>query len=92
MQKLQRGNAPWAGLVVIVDNLDRMLRQAVSGTTRTSHDKLFVDTASQLSDLACHVIYTLPPALYTRSMAQPRGSTHRAAYAADDPGRCTDGG
>jgi hypothetical protein len=76
MQKLQRGDAPWAGLVVIVDNLDRMLRQAISGTTRTSHEKLFVDTASQLSDLACHVIYTLPPAL----LHSPHGSNLARLY------------
>lgn len=63
VQKFQDNDATCAGLVVIVDNLDRILRQFVPGTTRISHDELFVNAASQLSDLACHVIYTLPPAL-----------------------------
>ena len=56
-----------AGLVVIVDNLDRMLRQPSSGHQRNNHDQLFVDYAGQLSGLSCHVIYTIPPELVCSS-------------------------
>jgi hypothetical protein len=53
----------WAGLVIIVDNLDRVFRQQISGTTRTTHDALFVDASDFLRGVNCHVIYTAPPAL-----------------------------
>lgn len=56
-----------AGLVVIVDNLDRMLRQNWPGYNRTSHEQLFVDYAGQLSGLLCHMIYTIPPELLCSS-------------------------
>jgi len=64
------------GLVVIVDNLDRLLRRVVSGTIFTSHDELFIHSASQLSELGCHVIYTLPPAL----LHSPNGANLRHLY------------
>lgn len=56
-----------AGLVVIVDNLDRMLRHIPSGFSRNTHDQLFVDYAAQLSGLDCHIIYTIPPELLSSS-------------------------
>ncbi len=50
------------GLVVIVDNLDRVdNRPMPSG--RSQPEYLFIDRGSQLKRLNCHVVYTLPLAL-----------------------------
>jgi hypothetical protein len=50
------------GLVVIVDNLDRVDNtQKPSG--RPQPEYLFVDRGEQLSKLDCHVVYTMPLAL-----------------------------
>ena len=48
-----------AGLVVIVDNLDRIdNKPRVQG--RRQPEYLFVDRGAQLKKLRCHVVYTLP--------------------------------
>lgn len=50
------------GLVVIVDNLDRVdPRPVPSG--RSQPEYLFIDRGSQLRDLKCHLVFTLPLAL-----------------------------
>jgi hypothetical protein len=50
------------GLVVIVDNLDRVdPRPMSSGRAQTEY--LFIDRGSQLRDLKCHLVYTIPLAL-----------------------------
>jgi AAA ATPase domain len=50
------------GLVVIVDNLDRVdMRPLASG--RTQPEYLFIDRGEQLRRLNCHVVYTIPLAL-----------------------------
>jgi hypothetical protein len=51
-----------AGLVVIVDNLDRLdIRTLPSG--RSQPEYLFIDRGEQLSKLNCHVVYTIPLSL-----------------------------
>ncbi|HEY9653732.1 MAG TPA: ATP-binding protein, partial [Coleofasciculaceae cyanobacterium] len=51
-----------AGLVVIVDNLDRVdNHQKPWG--RPQQDYLFVDQGEYLTQLKCHVVYTMPLAL-----------------------------
>ncbi|NET33672.1 MAG: AAA family ATPase [Cyanothece sp. SIO1E1] len=55
----QRGQQ---GLVVIVDNLDRV-DNSVKVSERTQPEYLFVDRGEQLKQLNCHVVYTLPLAL-----------------------------
>lgn len=55
-QLLQQGKA---GLVVIVDNLDRIDNQ-VKLNDRQLAAYLFVDRGDQLKQLRCHVIYTMP--------------------------------
>ncbi|MEW6495690.1 MAG: P-loop NTPase fold protein [Cyanobacteriota bacterium] len=51
-----------AGLVVIVDNLDRLdMRILPSG--RTQPEYLFVDRGEQLRKLNCHLVYTIPLSL-----------------------------
>lgn len=50
------------GLVVIIDNLDRVdIRVLPSGRTLPEH--LFVDRGEQLRKLDCHLVYTIPLAL-----------------------------
>ncbi|NEO94020.1 MAG: AAA family ATPase [Moorea sp. SIO3G5] len=50
------------GLVVIIDNLDRVdNRSMVSG--RSQPEYLFIDRGTQLRRLNCHVVYTLPLSL-----------------------------
>lgn len=65
LQKCQK-----RGLVVIVDNLDR-----VDNTTKSSgHSQpeyLFVDRGEQLKSLNCHVVYTIPLVLaFSSSLGQ----------------------
>ncbi len=51
-----------AGLVVIVDNLDRVdIRPLASG--RSQPEYLFIDRGEQLRKLNCHVVYTIPLSL-----------------------------
>jgi hypothetical protein len=52
------------GMLVIVDNLDRILAETVPGTSRNNHDELFITTRDQLTSLDCHVIYTIPWEFY----------------------------
>jgi hypothetical protein len=47
------------GLVVIIDNLDR-LDNSVKPTGSTQPVYLFVDRGEQLNQLNCHVVYTIP--------------------------------
>ena len=50
------------GLVVIIDNLDRVdMRPMPSG--RSQPEYLFIDRGEQLRRLKCHVVYTIPLAL-----------------------------
>jgi hypothetical protein len=50
------------GLVVIVDNLDRIAQRNKSWG-RPQAEYLFVDRGADLTKLACHIIYTMPLAL-----------------------------
>jgi hypothetical protein len=50
------------GLVVIVDNLDRV-DSRIGATGRSQPEYLFIDRGTQLRRLNCHVVYTLPLAL-----------------------------
>lgn len=47
------------GLVVIVDNLDRVDNRPTA-SNRTQPEYLFVDRGDQLRQLNCHVVYTIP--------------------------------
>ncbi|OUL19527.1 KAP family P-loop domain-containing protein [Nostoc sp. RF31YmG] len=47
------------GLVVIIDNLDRVDPRAKT-TERSQPEYLFVDRGEQLRKLNCHVVYTIP--------------------------------
>jgi hypothetical protein len=85
-RRFKEKDANCAGLVVIVDNLDRLLRQLLPNTNRFSDDELFVHNASQLS---IGLSRNLHPAADTYSLAQWRptpGALWRdAVWVADDP-------
>lgn len=66
----------YGGLVVIVDNLDRIFRNPIPNTNFTSHDALFINAGDYLRSLSCNVIYTLPPAL----LYSPNGAKLAAIY------------
>jgi hypothetical protein len=51
------------GLVVIVDNLDRVDNVSKSGSSRSQPEYLFVDRGEQMKRLHCHLVYTIPLAL-----------------------------
>jgi hypothetical protein len=69
--------AEYKGLVVIMDNLDRVYRNPVPGKTDwTSHEVLFVDASDYLRNINCHVLYTIPPAL----RYSPAGAKLAALY------------
>ncbi len=48
-----------AGLVVIVDNLDRVDNK-LKLSQRSQPEYLFVDRGEQLNQLQCHIVYTIP--------------------------------
>jgi hypothetical protein len=49
------------GIVVITDNLDRIVHVVRDEDTRhSSHDEIFLDRSEQLRALRCHVVYTVP--------------------------------
>jgi AAA ATPase domain len=58
-QKLPDGKQK---LVVIVDNLDRIVPVQKSDG-KTNHDEIFIDRAEQLRSLECNIIYTVPISL-----------------------------
>lgn len=58
-QLKQRGKK---GLVVIVDNLDRVDMRTLA-TGRSQPEYLFIDRGEQLRRLRCHLVYTIPLAL-----------------------------
>ncbi|EAW34572.1 P-loop NTPase fold protein [Lyngbya sp. PCC 8106] len=47
------------GLVVIIDNLDRIMSSRTA-TGRPQPEYLFIDRGDQLNQLGCHVVYTIP--------------------------------
>lgn len=58
------------GLVVIVDNLDRLVLKDLDGG-RTSHEALFIEHGEQLRALDCHIIYTVPISMIYSVKATP---------------------
>ena len=51
------------GLVVIVDNLDRISYQKTSSSDKPLSEYIFVDKGEQLRKINCHLVYTLPLSL-----------------------------
>lgn len=51
-----------AGLVLIIDGLDKVVRRQID-KDRNTHDRLFIDRCEQLVALRAHTIYTVPISL-----------------------------
>lgn len=47
-------------LVIIVDNLDRIILRSIPDSQYNTHEQLFINRGSQLTQLQTHIIYTLP--------------------------------
>jgi len=52
-----------AGMVVIVDDLDKMVVREHAATHCTTDEYLFVNRAAQLTAFKCHVVYSMPLSL-----------------------------
>jgi hypothetical protein len=50
-------------LVIIVDNLDRLVLRDIPNSPFNTHEQLFIHQGSLLAQLFCHVVYTLPTSL-----------------------------
>jgi hypothetical protein len=50
-------------LVLIVDNLDRIVLRDIPNSQFNTHEQLFINRGSQLAQLRCHTVYTLPISL-----------------------------
>ncbi|MBL1203525.1 MAG: ATP-binding protein [Nostoc sp. GBBB01] len=53
----------YKGLVIIVDNLDRIQNKTTAVSSNPLPEYLFVDRGEQLSQISCHLVYTLPLSL-----------------------------
>lgn len=51
------------GLVVIVDNLDRVQNQTTAASSKPLSEYIFVERGEQLRQINCHLVYTLPLSL-----------------------------
>lgn len=50
----------YSELIVIADNLDRIVPVFSEDGKRSNHDQIFIDRSEQLRKLNCHLIYTVP--------------------------------
>jgi hypothetical protein len=47
-------------LVLIADNLDRIVLRNIPDSQFNTHEQLFINRGSQLAQMRCHIVYTLP--------------------------------
>ncbi len=52
------------GLVVVIDNLDRTSFRTFPDSQRNTHDALYIEHGEQLRALKCHLVYTVPIAMF----------------------------
>jgi hypothetical protein len=52
-----------AGLVLLIDGLDKLVRRKLDDHGGNTHDRLFVDRCEQLASLKVHTVYTVPISL-----------------------------
>ena len=57
------------GLVIVIDNLDRISLRQIDDGQRNSHEALYIDHGEQLRALACDMIYTVPISMFYSSRA-----------------------
>jgi hypothetical protein len=60
---LKLSQQDYSGLVILVDDLDKMVVRPHNGAGCTTAEYLFVNRSAQLTAFACHVIYTMPLSL-----------------------------
>jgi hypothetical protein len=53
----------YGDLALIVDNLDRVVLRDIPHSQFNTHEHLFINRGAQLSQLRCHIVYTLPISL-----------------------------
>lgn len=53
----------YGDLVLIVDNLDRMVLRDLPDSQFNTHEHMFINRGAQLAQLRCHMVYTLPISL-----------------------------
>jgi hypothetical protein len=58
-----RSENPKRGLVVMADNLDRIVEIRATEEARTNHEQIYLDRSEQMKGLNCHTIYTVPISL-----------------------------
>lgn len=58
--KLQLENKGYADLVIVVDDLDKIVTKSHHDAGCTTTEYLFVHRAAQLTAFECHLIYTMP--------------------------------
>jgi hypothetical protein len=51
------------GLLLIVDDLDKLIVRPREGIKATTDEYLFINRAAQMTGFACHVVYTIPLSL-----------------------------
>jgi hypothetical protein len=61
--KLALQNKGFKDLVLMVDNLDRIVEKQKSPEEPTNYDEIFIKRHEQMRGLHCHVIYTVPLAM-----------------------------
>ncbi len=61
-------------LVLIVDNLDRIVLRDLPNSQSNTHEHLFIDRGAQLAQLRCHIVYTLPISLVFSPKATALGN------------------
>ena len=57
------GDRPPQQLVLMVDNLDRIIERSDGENQQSNYEQIFVNHSDQLRALNCHVIYTVPISL-----------------------------
>ncbi len=62
IEQLQK-QKKWKGLVVIVDNLERIVDQKLPNSNCSQQEYIFIKRGETLTKLHCHVVYTIPLAL-----------------------------
>lgn len=60
---LQLGKMGYAGLVILFDDLDKMIVRPIGDGKVDSDQHLFLNRAPQMTGFKCHVIYTMPLSL-----------------------------
>lgn len=60
---LELGKKGYAGLVVVIDDLDKMIVRPLGESGHTTDENLFINRAPQMTGFHCHTVYTMPLSL-----------------------------